>query len=88
MIDIIQKCIEPLKILSDNVAEEAIVNMLNAKLANMVALAGIRFKQFEVGVDRVVSYYGVCFILYVTGVFKPSLIGIALMFGIGNALIV
>lgn len=30
-------------------------------------------------------YYGVCFILYVTGVWTPSLIGIALMFGIGNA---
>ena len=30
-------------------------------------------------------YYGICFILYLTGVFKPSLIGIALMFGIGNA---
>ena len=30
-------------------------------------------------------YYGICFILYVTGVWTPSLIGIALMFGIGNA---
>ncbi|MBR1891737.1 MAG: MATE family efflux transporter [Clostridia bacterium] len=30
-------------------------------------------------------YYGVCFILYITGVWTPSLIGIALMFGIGNA---
>lgn len=30
-------------------------------------------------------YYGIWFILYITGVFKPSLIGIALMFGIGNA---
>ena len=30
-------------------------------------------------------YYGICFILYVTGVWEPSLIGIALMFGIGNA---
>ena len=29
-------------------------------------------------------YYGICFILYVTNIFKPSLIGIALMFGIGN----
>lgn len=32
-----------------------------------------------------VVYYGICFILYVINVFKPSLIGIALMFGIGNA---
>lgn len=30
-------------------------------------------------------YYGICFILYITNVFQPSLIGIALMFGIGNA---
>ena len=30
-------------------------------------------------------YYGICFILYITGVCTPSLIGIALMFGIGNA---
>ena len=30
-------------------------------------------------------YYGVAFILYLTGVWTPSLIGIALLFGIGNA---
>lgn len=30
-------------------------------------------------------YYGVAFILYVTGVWQPTLIGIALLFGIGNA---
>ena len=30
-------------------------------------------------------YYGICFILYVIGAWEPSLIGIALMFGIGNA---
>ena len=30
-------------------------------------------------------YYGIAFILYITGVFKPTLIGIALLFGIGNA---
>lgn len=32
-----------------------------------------------------IVYYGICFVLYVTNIFKPSLIGIALMFGIGNA---
>ena len=31
-------------------------------------------------------YYGIMFILYVTGVFVPTLLGIALMFGIGMAL--
>lgn len=30
-------------------------------------------------------YYGVAFILYLFGVWTPSLIGIALLFGIGNA---
>lgn len=30
-------------------------------------------------------YYGTAFILYVTGAWQPTLIGIALLFGIGNA---
>lgn len=30
-------------------------------------------------------YYGICFVLYITNIFEPTLIGIALMFGIGNA---
>jgi hypothetical protein len=30
-------------------------------------------------------YYGIAFALYLTGVWTPSLIGIALLFGIGNA---
>ena len=30
-------------------------------------------------------YYGIAFILYMTGVWQPTLIGIALLFGIGNA---
>lgn len=30
-------------------------------------------------------YYGIAYILYVTGAWTPSLIGIALLFGIGNA---
>jgi len=30
-------------------------------------------------------YYGIAFILYAMGVWTPSLIGIALLFGIGNA---
>ena len=30
-------------------------------------------------------YYGIAFILYITGIWTPSLIGIALLFGIGNA---
>jgi Na+-driven multidrug efflux pump len=30
-------------------------------------------------------YYGIAFILYITGIWQPTLIGIALLFGIGNA---
>ena len=30
-------------------------------------------------------YYGIAFILYATGAWTPTLIGIALLFGIGNA---
>ncbi len=30
-------------------------------------------------------YYGICFILYISNIFRPTLLGIALMFGIGNA---
>ena len=30
-------------------------------------------------------YYGLFFVLYLTGVWTPTLLGIALMFGIGNA---
>jgi Na+-driven multidrug efflux pump len=33
-----------------------------------------------------VGYYGVMFLLYITGIFVPTLIGISLMFGIGMAL--
>lgn len=31
-----------------------------------------------------VVYYGICFILYITNIFKPSLFGIAIMFALGN----
>ena len=30
-------------------------------------------------------YYGIAFVLYMTGVWVPTLTGIALLFGIGNA---
>ena len=30
-------------------------------------------------------YYGTFFVLYLTGVWTPTLVGIALMFGLGNA---
>lgn len=47
-------------------------------------LGKTNYMLFESIVTNIV-YYGICFILYITGIFKPSLLGIALMFGIGNA---
>lgn len=46
-------------------------------------LGKTNYMLFESVVTNII-YYGVCFILYITNVFKPSLLGIALMFGIGN----
>lgn len=46
-------------------------------------LGKTNYMLFESVVTNIV-YYGVCFILYITNIFKPSLLGIALMFGIGN----
>jgi Na+-driven multidrug efflux pump len=46
-------------------------------------LGKTNYMLFESVVTNII-YYGVCFILYITNVFKPSLLGIAIMFGIGN----
>ena len=47
-------------------------------------LGKTHYMLFESVVTNIV-YYGICFVLYITGIFEPTLIGIALMFGIGNA---
>ena len=47
-------------------------------------LGKTNYMLFESVVTNTV-YYGIAFILYATGVWTPSLIGIALLFGIGNA---
>lgn len=47
-------------------------------------LGKTHYMLFESVVTNVV-YYGICFILYITNIFEPTLLGIALMFGIGNA---
>ena len=52
--------------------------------ATFYGLGKTHYMLFESVLTNII-YYGFCFILYVTGVFNPSLIGIALMFGIGNA---
>lgn len=48
------------------------------------ALGKTNHMLFESIVTNIV-YYGRCFILYITNIFEPSLIGISIMFGIGNA---
>lgn len=52
--------------------------------ATFYGLGKTHYMLFESIVTNVV-YYGICFVLYITNVFQPTLIGIALMFGIGNA---
>ena len=46
-------------------------------------LGKTNYMLFESVVTNTV-YYGIAFILYLTGVWTPSLIGIASLFGIGN----
>ncbi len=47
-------------------------------------LGKTNYMLFESVVTNLI-YYGGAFILYICGVWKPSLIGIALLFGVGNA---
>ena len=47
-------------------------------------LGKTNYMLFESVVTNTV-YYGIAFVLYLTGVWTPSLIGISLLFGIGNA---
>ena len=52
--------------------------------ATFYGLGKTEYMLFESVVTNII-YYGICFVLYITNIFKPTLIGIALMFGIGNA---
>ena len=47
-------------------------------------LGKTNYMLFESVVTNIV-YYGIAFVLYLTGIWTPSLMGIALLFGIGNA---
>ena len=47
-------------------------------------LGKTNYMLFESVVTNLI-YYGTAFILYLTGKWTPSLIGIALLFGVGNA---
>ena len=52
--------------------------------ATFYGLGKTNYMLFESVVTNTI-YYGGAFILYLCGVWIPSLIGIALLFGIGNA---
>ncbi len=52
--------------------------------ATFYGLGKTNYMLFESVVTNVV-YYGTAFVLYVTGAWTPTLLGIALLFGIGNA---
>ena len=52
--------------------------------ATFYGLGKTNYMLFESVVTNTI-YYGVAFVLYVTGIWTPTLIGIALLFGIGNA---
>ena len=52
--------------------------------ATFYGLGKTNYMLFESVVTNTI-YYGIAFVLYLCGVWNPSLIGIALLFGIGNA---
>ena len=52
--------------------------------ATFYGLGKTNYMLFESVITNTI-YYGIAFILYVCGVWQPTLIGIALLFGIGNA---
>ena len=52
--------------------------------ATFYGLGKTNYMLFESVVTNTI-YYGIAFVLYTTGIWAPSLIGIALLFGIGNA---
>lgn len=58
---LIMDSIVPLRNLVGNIDEIALVNVLNAKLANMITQSNVVFKQYSNSSDRVLSYYAINF---------------------------
>ena len=52
--------------------------------ATFYGLGKTNYMLFESVVTNTI-YYGIAFVLYATGIWMPTLTGIALLFGIGNA---
>lgn len=60
--NIIQQCLPLLRALTNyNVEDVALVNSLNAKLAYMVSLKGVKFKQYNNAISKSLSYYAINF---------------------------
>ena len=59
---IIEQCLPLLRALTNyNVEDVALINSLNAKLAYMVSLKGIKFKQYNNAISKSLSYYAINF---------------------------
>ena len=77
----IEKLFELVMVLFGFYVLYAIQNVFDA---TFYGLGKTHYMLFESIVTNTI-YYGIAFILYATGVWEPTLIGIALLFGIGNA---
>lgn len=61
--EIITKTIPLLKNLVGDIDDIALINVLNAKLANMITQTGVNFKQYANSKSAVLSYYGINFMI-------------------------
>jgi len=59
--DIVERTIPSLRKLVGDVDKVALINVLNAKLANMITQTGVNFKQYANSKPAVLSYYGINF---------------------------
>ena len=61
--EIIERSIPSLRKLVGDVDKVALINVLNAKLANMITQTGANFKQYSNSKPAVLSYYGINFMI-------------------------
>lgn len=59
--EIIMQTIPSLKKLVGDIDDIALINILNAKLANMITQTGVNFKQYANSKPAILSYYGINF---------------------------
>ena len=58
---VLNKSLEILKSITNNVDDLAILNCLNAKFANMITQKSILFRQYSNSSPRTLSYYAINF---------------------------